>query len=226
PYLLQQNSKINFSSAMGTIILERILDSIFILSLFVLSINFIEVPKWIIEFAKFFALILLMIIALLVLGGLTKTRNGIDKIINSVFPVWLASHAGKMLGTFYSGISVIGRGRHSLIIILLSAAIWSMLVLVNWLLFRALDMNLGPFAAIYVLVLIMLGISVPAGPGFIGNYHYACVLALSFFGINKDIAMGYAIFLHVLSIGTILILGLLSLISSKVSISAFLFQKE
>lgn len=226
PYLLQQNTRISFGSATATVVLERILDAIFILCLFAVSISFIDVPKWIIDFAKVFTLILLLIIGLLIMGSLTKTQRTMNKIIEAVLPVRFAALAKKIIETFYSGMSALGKRRHTLIIIMLSALIWGALVLTNWLLFRALDMNLGYLAAIYVLVLTMLGISVPAGPGFIGSYHFACVLALSFFGINKEIAIGYALFLHVLSIGTILILGILSLISSRVSISAFLFQKK
>jgi len=162
----------------------------------------------------------------LIMGNFTKTQRTMNKILEMLLPIRLASLATKIMETFYSGMSSLGKGQHTFKIIMLSALIWAMLVLTNWLLFFALDMNLGPLAAIYVLVLTMLGISVPAGPGFIGSYHYACVLALSSFGINKEIAIGYAILLHILTIGTLIILGVLCLISSKVTSSRFLFQKK
>ena len=99
--------------------------------------------------------------------------------------------------------------------------IWALLVLVNCLLFRGLYMNLGILAGTYVLALTTLGISVPAGPGFVGNFHFACVLALGFFSVNKEMAVGYALFLHVITIGTLLLLGFLCLTLSRLNISVF-----
>jgi uncharacterized protein (TIRG00374 family) len=219
PYLLRQNSRINFSSAMATIVLERILDFISILLLLGVSMNFMDPPKWIIDVGKFFVFGLLLIIGILVAGGLKKTQKNVEKIIHIVFPARLATLVSEFMKSFYSGISVLGKGRHLLVIVILSMVIWAILVLVNWLLFRATGMNLGILAATYVLVLTVLGISVPAGPGFVGNYHFACVLALSFFGVGKEMALGYAVFLHFITVGILLLLGFLCLTLSTIRIN-------
>ncbi|MDD5711517.1 MAG: hypothetical protein PHY31_02030, partial [Smithellaceae bacterium] len=51
--------------------------------------------------------------------------------------------------------------------------------------------------------------------GYIGNWHYACILGLSLFGIPKAEALGFAIAYHFLSITIIITLGLLFLPGNK-----------
>jgi hypothetical protein len=49
----------------------------------------------------------------------------------------------------------------------------------------------------------------PAAPGFIGNYHYARVVALGLFGVGKDTALAYSILAHFLTIVIIVGMGIL-----------------
>lgn len=226
PYLLSQNSDVSFSSALATIVLERILDAIFILSLFALSLNFIAAPPWIINFAKAAALILFMVVGLLIAGGSATGSRMVRKLGQRVLPPWLASLAQRVTGTFYSGLSIVGNFRHLALCVVLSAVIWSVVIAINWLLFRALGIELGLIAAIVVLVFTMLGISVPAGPGFVGSYHFACLLGLSFFNVNKEVAAAYAISLHAVSIGTVIFMGLLCLSLIRVNMSAMVWGRD
>jgi hypothetical protein len=69
------------------------------------------------------------------------------------------------------------------------------------------------------MVIIILGITIPTAPGFVGNWHFFCILGLSLFGIPKTDALTYAIVLHFLSIGIIVVLGLIFLPFNKFSFS-------
>jgi uncharacterized membrane protein YbhN (UPF0104 family) len=42
----------------------------------------------------------------------------------------------------------------------------------------------------------------------VGNWHYACILALTLFGLEKADALSFAILYHALSVGIVLVLGL------------------
>ena len=77
---------------------------------------------------------------------------------------------------------------------------------------------MGLLAGITVLVLTCIGIALPAAPGFIGNYHYACVVALGLFGVGKDIALAYAILLHFLTLVVLIIMGVFFINVSKLKV--------
>lgn len=62
-------------------------------------------------------------------------------------------------------------------------------------------------AALTVGIFIILGISLPSAPGYIGVYQVACVLALGLYGIEETPAVAYSIVLQLLSFTVIGIQG-------------------
>ena len=58
------------------------------------------------------------------------------------------------------------------------------------------------------MIILIIGIAIPTAPGFIGNWHFSCVLGLGLFGINKTDALTFAIIYHFLAVGFVVILGL------------------
>jgi uncharacterized membrane protein YbhN (UPF0104 family) len=88
-----------------------------------------------------------------------------------------------------------------------------------YILFFAFDIDLPLSAAFVLMAVIIIGIAIPAAPGFVGNWHFFCVLGLGLFGINKTDALTYAIVLHFLSIGIVVILGVAFLPFNRFSLS-------
>ena len=62
-------------------------------------------------------------------------------------------------------------------------------------------------------------IILPAAPGFVGNYHYACIVAMGLFGVAKDTALAYAILMHFLTIVVLVAMGLFFMNVSKLKLS-------
>jgi len=69
------------------------------------------------------------------------------------------------------------------------------------------------------MVILVAGIAIPTAPGFIGNWHYACILGLSLFNIAKPEAFSFALVYHFLSMMMIVVLGVAFLPFNKFSIS-------
>jgi uncharacterized membrane protein YbhN (UPF0104 family) len=61
------------------------------------------------------------------------------------------------------------------------------------------------------MIILLIGIAIPAAPGFVGNWHYFCVLALTLYGISKPDALSFAIVYHFLSLAVVVVLGVLCL---------------
>jgi len=85
--------------------------------------------------------------------------------------------------------------------------------------FFAFHLELPLPAAFVLMVIIIMGIAIPTAPGFVGNWHFFCVLGLGLFGVHKADALIYAIVLHFLSIGIIAILGVASLPFNRFSLA-------
>ena len=84
-----------------------------------------------------------------------------------------------------------------------NAALWGLSALsfisaasTNYLLFRAFGLPLSFAAALFLLLVLQVGITPPSLPGKLGIFHYLVVLALSFFGVDRTLALSYALVLY------------------------------
>jgi hypothetical protein len=126
--------------------------------------------------------------------------------------------------SFLDGLQILPDWRKTAYLALLSLLTWFFIGLINYAIFKSFASmsHLTLPAAYTVLLITALGITLPTAPGFVGNYHYFCVLGLALFGIAKADALTYAILLHGLQFLVIIIMGLIFIPFIKVPLPAIL----
>ncbi|MEA2014974.1 MAG: lysylphosphatidylglycerol synthase transmembrane domain-containing protein, partial [Thermodesulfobacteriota bacterium] len=209
PYLISAKTGISMSSALGTIVVERVLDALTILTIFFLVVLFTPLPPWLIKsclISLLFALAFLGLIVFLI--SRKESALKIFSLVLRIFPLKWHSKLTGLIDSFVDGFKIIPNQRSMCYLVLLSILIWVFDALAIYILFFAFDIALPLSAAFVLMAVIILGIAIPTAPGFVGNWHFFCVLGLGLFGIDKTEALVYAIVLHFLSIGIIVILGL------------------
>jgi hypothetical protein len=221
PYLIAQKSPIKMSSALGTIVVERVLDSLAVLTITVaVLILQDDLPSWMIKSGVIFFILTMAMIALV--AGLVWRRETavgiIDRILRWI-PGKLAQTVHKVIHHFIDGFQVITDVKRLFYLLILSAVVWLVDVAAIYALLLAFDFNLPALAAFVVMVILIAGIAIPTAPGFIGNWHYACILGLSLFGVARPEAFSFALVYHFLSIATVVILGVIFLPFNRFSIS-------
>jgi len=100
----------------------------------------------------------------------------------------------------------------------LSALIWLVDVLAIYMLLESFGFGLPIMASFVLMIILIVGIAIPTAPGYIGNWHFACVLALSLFGLAKAEALSFALVYHFLSMIIVVVLGVAFLPFNKFSI--------
>jgi len=219
PYLLQQNSKVGLSPAMGSVVLERLIDSTFLVVLLTICLPALRLPGLILSAFKGFVFILLAAVLLVLLGSLPAFRERLFQVISKVLPASWSEFLTRVADTFYSGMQAVMSLKRLLAILALTSVIWGAALGAFLVLFKSMDLHLGLLAGTTVLVLTCLGIALPAAPGFIGNYHYACIVAMGLFGVAKDTALAYAILIHFLTVVVLVAMGLFFINVSKLKVS-------
>jgi len=220
PYLIAKKSSIKMSSALGTVIVERVLDSLTILAITIAVLVMQDLPSWMIKSGILFFILTLLLIAVII--GLVWRREDAVKIIDRILrllPGKLAQKVSTVIHHFIDGFLVITDVRRLLYLLFLSAVVWLTDVAAIYVLLLAFDFTLPVLAAFVVMVILVAGIAIPTAPGFIGNWHYACILGLSLFNIAKPEAFSFALVYHFLSIAIIVIFGVIFLPFNKFSIS-------
>ncbi|MGD0275500.1 MAG: lysylphosphatidylglycerol synthase transmembrane domain-containing protein, partial [Syntrophales bacterium] len=220
PFLISRKSNISMSSALSTIVIERVFDSFSILLIFALTFLWMPFPAWVVRSGIFFlglTLALLAVVALFLLKKDTALRWAaplLDRI-----PEHYQSRVTHFIDQFISGFKTMSNPWRLFGLFVFSIFIWLTNSVTIYLMFGAFGLKLSYLAALVTLVILLIGIAIPAAPGFIGNWHFACVLALGLFAVGKAEALTYAIVYHFLSIALVVILGLAFLPLNRFSMS-------
>jgi hypothetical protein len=226
PLLVKQKSGIRISSTMATIVVERVFDLLTLVVVLGMVILTIPLPP---EIFKAGLIILIIVLAVFVLLLLLVGKKELSlKILNIIFdklPRRVGDFMKNQLHAFIEGLEILPDVKKTLYVAFLSAIIWGLLALSCYLMFFSFGFKLSLINAFALTVIIAIGVMLPAAPGFVGNYHYACVLGLKFFGVNEAAALSYAIALHFLQLIPVIGIGLGLLPSQKISLPAFI-KKE
>lgn len=218
PYLIAQKSEIKFSSALGTIFVERVLDSLAVISIMIISLTFMRLPDWMIKSSIiFFVIAFLLLIFIIIMLWKRQTASNIARRIFSKLPEKLAQKVDELIHHFIDGFKIITDIKMLLYLLFLSALIWFVDVLAIYMLFMAFDFSLPFLAAVVLMIVLIAGIAIPTAPGYIGNWHFACILGLSIFGMAKSEAFSFAVVYHFLSIAIVVVLGILFMPYNKFS---------
>ncbi len=211
PYLAARHSAgtLKMSAALGTIFVERLFDGITILALLSLTPFFTVLPPWLVKASFIFLVVNLLLVAGVICAVFRRPQlEGFLKFIIRRLPSAWSEPLGRFLQHFLDGFRIIGDGLRLFQVLFLSILIWLLEVLAIYFLIVAFHFPLTPVAAVVLLVILVIGIAIPTAPGFVGNWHYSCVLGLGLYGIAKTEALTFGIIFHFLATILTVLLGL------------------
>ncbi|MFX0135885.1 MAG: lysylphosphatidylglycerol synthase transmembrane domain-containing protein [Candidatus Hodarchaeota archaeon] len=201
-YTIGKSENISKSSALATIMVERIIDIFSLLLILSLIPFFYIFPD---KNIKYFGYIILVatVFLLLFLIFLMEKRNFVLLIVRfcfKPFPERWYKKVQQILTSFIQGLVILKRSEHYFSITWLTSVIWGMYVVIVYSLFRSFNFieqyQLSIVTCMIILVMTGIGITIPSSPGYIGTFHLLCIQGLAFFSIPKNEALGYAIVLH------------------------------
>ena len=219
PYIIAQKSNISIPSAISSVVVERILDGISI-TLFVAVIPFMLpiIPSWLFAPAIFFIITIVLLSALIVFLVVYKkfAVEFFHKMANKNY-IHKKAFAQKIVGIlegFIDGFEIIKDFRLLLLALVISIMVWVVEVFIIHYMLLAFNIHLPIVAYLVLTVILIVSIAIPAAPGFIGSWHFACVLGLSFFGIAQDLAFAFGVVYHFFSMALLALLGFIFLPSN------------
>lgn len=195
--LAAEMENLNGGFVLGSIAIEKVLDTLVMLLLLAVIAPFIPLPGWLRETVT--ASVLLILFLLLLLVSVARFRSALTSAVarleTRVFGAQSTRLASFVRGIVESLMNLTQRRE------LASVLFWTVCALlagglVNQLLFAALDIP-APWSAIwFVMIVLQIGTRVPALPANLGVFHYVVILALSVYSVNENTALAYAILLH------------------------------
>jgi uncharacterized protein (TIRG00374 family) len=222
PYLLARREGLSATAAFATIIVERSLDLVAVLLLMGAFLIWFDPglearDSAVFEAIRFGGLVMAPIAlgtlaVMFVMAGHPERLHGWVLRAEAVLPARLAAMIAKFAQMFAEGFAVVRSPARLVAAMAWSIVLWIAIAAGIWSVSVAFGIAMPFTGAWLMLAPLVVGVAVPT-PGGVGGFHEAYRIgATAFFGADNDIAVGAAIVLHAISIGPVIIAGLLFIV--------------
>lgn len=214
--LLGTRKKVSISAAIGTVVVERLLDLISILLIFFLVYVSDSIPGAGSELGKVLnrAAVIFLAVAVGLMGILWLLRNHTTKTVawaeGSLGLLWPrgSEKLAKALVSFAQGLRPAQTLGDVAELVFWTGCLWVLSASIVILLMETFGLGLPWGAAWFILVALGFGVSVPSAPGFMGTFHFSAMGALLLYGVGRPEALSFAVVLHAICLVPVFLAGI------------------
>ena len=226
-YTLAQRENLEAPEVFASLVIDRLFDGFSVLLLLLITLFTLRLPIGMKDAAGALkaggAIMFLMycgvVLFLYLLKRQTMRTLSIVGYILKPFPKRLSDKLIPLLGSFIGGIRLSSRGAHLAALLATSAGIWLFCLMSVDMTLRSFNIHLPVTASMFILILVIFAVMVPASPGFIGTFHYACYKGLTVFGVPDTMSVSVALIMHGISFFPVIFAGMYYLWKNKISLN-------
>jgi hypothetical protein len=206
---------ITLARGLSTMVVERILDMMFIVALLPFTLAEVaSLPGWMQEGARASGIVAVAAIGVLIVAANQRsltTRWG-TAVLNRLSFLDTEQWIGRM-NELLDGLGSLTRLKDSLVLVVLSILVWIPILFAYQWGIQAVGGQVSLLAASFVVCAAALSIAIPSSPGQIGVFHIGVTAAMLALGQSDGAAAGFAVVYHALNLIGMIILGLIGLAS-------------
>lgn len=219
-FILGKKAKIGFWEVFSTIVMERIFDLAFAVSLLLVSIPLIVGAEWALETAVIAGgFVLLAFLFLYLLARYRDWASHQFSVLSERFTI-LNRFGVERVNAFFNGLEVLRNPSRFIQTLLLFGLDWGIGILQYTLLLKAFYPEANFLMGMFTLGVAAVGVAAPSSPGAVGVFELLLVGALSIFDLDPSSALAYAISLHLIQYLVTGVLGLYAFIRDGESVLA------
>lgn len=217
PLALSRLEPVSLSGAFGTLVVERFLDSIVLLTLFFAPMMLPSFPgvenllggQLGVMLRVTFAMLAVFLVGLVALLLFPAPLVRLAERLCGHLP---GKHGPRLIGALESFLRALQVLRHPVLLtqaVVWSYAFWLWHGLSFWLGFKAFGVDLGFAGAVFTEAVVGFAVAIPAAPGFFGTFQLGADLALNgVYGVAKPAALAFAFGYHLGGFFPITFIGL------------------
>ena len=192
------------SSALGTIVVERLFDGFTLLLILLIGLIGTPFPKeWdslasSLRATGFFLLFLYILVILFLIGFKYKTKPFLSLLDRLLFlvPRHFRAKIVDTIWNFSLGLVMVKRPSRWVLVIFFSCLLWFSSLCQIQLVQYAIHLSLPFVAPFLIMAMASFGVMIPSAPGFIGTFHLSVQYAFLLYGVPKEEALSAAILWH------------------------------
>jgi uncharacterized protein (TIRG00374 family) len=211
PALLARRTNVRFSEALGTVLTERVLDLISILSLFVFFCvyRWYDFPSRVVHGGAIIAGAMLAAVILLILG-FRFFGNHVRRLhgwLGGFLPQRFREPWMRFFDAFAETLQITERPRAFVAVIFYTVCIWFCLTSQFWFVLMASHRPLPFDSSFFLTAATTVGIAIPT-PGGVGGFHKVCQWVLTtFYGFDIDTSVAVAVLFHIVGTLPVVVVG-------------------
>ncbi len=195
-YSISSQSIISISQAFGTIILERMMDLVSVVLIFLMIVPWYPFEHEILKLGilTFTGITIILIFTVLFFYYL----EFLDKIKSwTIFKTKLGNMVFNILNNIFNGLTLFSKTKHSLQIFILSVILWLIYYFSTYFVLKSCSIDVGFIGSSIILIIGGLIISIPSLPSSAGTYDAGMKYGLiAVYGISSEKALAYALISH------------------------------
>lgn len=213
-YLIGEIEAVSKARALSTVVVERLSDGLTVVLLLAVTAFFVpNIPEEARQGA--WATALVGIGGVLFLLGLSFQKERGMKMLHRLaapLPFVSSPRLWRALESLIDGFAILRSPREIGGVAAWAIFVWLTGGLMYWTVMSAMNVQAGIAAAFLVMLVTSLVVVVPSSPGYIGVFHYVAQLTLAnVFGMDKSVALSYAIVVHAFTYIWLILFGLYSM---------------
>ena len=202
---IHRGTGIRFSSIVGGLALERLLDMGMVAVIALMALRFAPLPAAVRNAALGTAVVVVAGLAVMFVLARRTWREADasrGRVRALLWNTWVR---------FSAGLGALARPQAIAVAILLIGGVWACALLAMALRLEALGITATPALTLTLLTCLGFGVAVPSAPGYVGVYHAAAAFALELHGIDHGTAGAFALFSWLVDVGMSSAMGAISL---------------
>lgn len=226
-YVLGEREGIDTGAVVATLVIDRLADGFTVLLLVVVAVFTLRLPpgnegaqQGLMVGGCVTLGVYLAVVAFLVLlrRNTPRTLRFLKSLLRP-FPARVAEKVIPFLGSFIEGARITAHRGERLALAATSLIIWMFAIFSIHSVLLAFGMDFPLTVSLFILVLLVFAVMVPASPGFVGTFHAACVYGLLAQGVPRETALSVAIVIHGINFFPVIVVGLACLWRENLSLA-------
>jgi uncharacterized protein (TIRG00374 family) len=215
-YVVTRETPVSFASALASLAVDRLFDMVVLLGLGVAALLDPAFPQGArvagqtmghLAQGSILVVVLLLIGLYLLAFFPAQLVRAFEIFAQRVSPA-VEERGKSALIRFSAGLSVLKSPARFVAVLGWTLAHWLLNAFAFWLGFRAVGMYLPFSAALFLQMLIAVGVALPSAPGFFGVFEKLATVGLAIYGVKATDAASWAIGFHILSFIPITVIGI------------------
>ncbi len=207
---------ITISRGISTMVVERVLDMLFIIALLPLALSGAkQMPDWMRIGTQ--AMVTSAIVAMILLIIAANQRERAMRIVEIVLgriPFLDTVAWTSRVDNFLAGLSSLTRLKDAAMLILLTIATWLPIIFAYYAALLAVNLEPNLVMVSFVVCAAALSVALPSSPGQIGVFHAGVIAALQVWGQPEAQAASFAFLYHVVNTATIIGFGAVGIVAT------------